>query len=324
MKFTDKKILVTGATGFVGANIARYFSGRGADVAILTRRDSDKWRINDILKEVSVYPADLLDERAVRKAVAHIKPAIILHTAAHGGYQRQKDAKRIFDVNFTGTVNLLTACKETGFELFVHTGSSSEYGLKTRPIKEDDTLEPVTDYGVSKAASTLYCRSHAAKERLPIAILRLFSPYGYFDDISRLIPYLIKECLASRDIHLSSPSAVRDFIFIEDVLDAYAKVIENKKIAAGHIFNIGSGKQNSVECIAVKVARLTNDPKVFRCTGKLNPRMEPAMWQADISKARKMLGWKPETGISEGLQKTIEWFKTNMKLYKNRMMKDVC
>ncbi len=324
MKSSNKKILVTGATGFVGANIARHFVSRGADVAIFTRHGSDKWRINDILKKISDYPVDLLDERSVQKTVAHIKPAIILHAATYGGYQHQKDTRKIFDVNFTGTVNLLKACKETGFELFVHTGSSSEYGLKTKPIKEDSSLKPVTDYGVSKAAASLYCQSCALRDRLPIAILRLFSPYGYFDDASRLIPYLIGECLADRGPRLSSPFAVRDFIFIDDVLNAYVKVIENKNISAGHIFNIGYGKQNPVGYVAGEVARLTGSPEASVRAGKINPRLEPAMWQADIDKARKMLGWRPKTGISKGLQKTIEWFKTNKKLYKNRMTQDVC
>ena len=153
-----KKVLITGATGFIGANLVRRAILAGADVSIITRKSSDTWRIMDKLECVSQY-----------------------HSAAYGGNPAQKDIWNIIESNYIGTVNLVNACKKVDFELLVNTGSSSEYGIKALPIGEEDLLEPVNDYRVSKSAATLYSQFAARSEKIPIVILRLFSPYGCYE-----------------------------------------------------------------------------------------------------------------------------------------------
>lgn len=315
MRWQRKKILITGATGFIGANLVRYFLKRQASVSILIRKTSDKWRIQDIIKKVSAYSVDLLDSRKLSRAILHIRPEIIFHTAAYGGYIFQQHTKKIFETNFLGTVNLVNACRNINFELFINTGSSSEYGIKSKAMAETDLLEPLTDYGVSKAAATLYCQAVAKREKRPIITLRLFSPYGYYEEPSRLIPSVIKACLKGENPKLSSPNFVRDFIFIEDIISAYDKAADNKDEVSGKIFNIGYGKQYTLGEAVNKIAEVSEEKIRPQWDRISNPRFEPASWCADISKAAKILNWKPKYTLEEGIKKNIAWFKENLSLY---------
>jgi nucleoside-diphosphate-sugar epimerase len=306
----NKKILITGATGFIGANLAHYFLRLGFDIHVFIRKDSHTWRIRGLLKKIKATRLDLLNARAVKNAVLKIRPAYIFHAASYGGNYLQIETKKMIAVNFIGTVNLITACGDLDYKLFVNTGSSSEYGIKSFPMKESDPLEPITDYGVSKAAGTLYAIGTAKREKRPIVTLRLFSPYGYYEGASRLVPTVIRAYLKGRDLKVSSSDSVRDFVFIEDVLSAYLKVTKNKQAAAGEIINIASGRQNTVGDVVRITARLLGS-KVKPQWGSIeNPRYEPKHWQADITKAKKLLGWQPMFNLEQGLIKTIRWYES--------------
>ena len=311
----NKRILITGATGFIGANLARHFLRKGADISILVRETSNLWRIDTIKKAVSIFYVDLLDDVRLNEVCSMAKPDYIFHAAVYGGYPDQTDVNRIYQTNFLGTVNLLRACNRVGFELFLNFGSSSEYGVKNSPMKEEDSLEPITDYGVSKSASTLYCQSIFRREKKAIVTLRLFSPYGYYETHSRLIPSVIISCLKLKNPQLSSPCSVRDFIFIEDVLQICESVIKNKEEVKGEIFNVGYGHQHSIGDVVKMVIKLTGDKVSPEWEKVTNPRTEPGRWEADISKAKMLLDWQPEYDLPSGLKKTINWLKDNIKLY---------
>jgi len=313
-----KKVLITGATGFVGANLVRMALKEGSEVYIITRRESDKWRIDDVLGYVAEYNADfnadLLDYNKLECIISGIKPEIIYHTATYGGRPSQKDTTRIVQTNLIGTINLIKACKKFGFDLFVNTGSSSEYGIKEKTMHEEDLLEPVNDYGVSKSATTQYCRAIAKNEDLPIVTLRLFSPYGSYEESARLIPSVILSCLKGRRPKISSPNFVRDFVYIQDVLDAYARLSEIPQLS-GEIFNIGSGKQCTIGDVANAVIKISGYDLELETGMPHGWPNEPKKWEADISKANAILGWKPKYDMEKGLSETIGWFRKNMNLY---------
>jgi nucleoside-diphosphate-sugar epimerase len=145
--------------------------------------------------------------------------------------------------------------------------------------------------------------------------LRLFSPYGYFDDGNRVVSQIILSSLENKTVNISSPDSVRDFIFIDDVVDSYEKALERSSNMSGCIFNIGSGKQCSIEKLAGKIARAVDDNIVVRYQKKPSARIEPKSWVADISKSHAGLKWKPRFNIDEGLRKTIDWFRENKGFY---------
>ena len=304
-------VLVTGATGFVGSNLVRTLVSKEHEVHIILRETSDKWRIKGVIEKVNLHHCDLKNKEKVRKVISEIAPQMVFHLAVYGGLPHQQDQFQIIETNLSSTVNLLDACTRTGFDCFINTGSSSEYGIKPSRMKETDVLEPTSDYGVTKAASTLYCQSVARRNSMAIFTLRLFSPYGYFEEVSRLIPTIILCCLKNKEVDLSSPNAVRDFVFIEDVMDAYLKVAERAdRINPGEIFNVGSGKQHTVKEVFDVVKRLTRygkEPRWGSSSGRVGDMAK--MWEADVDKIGKAVGWTPKTTLSDGVSKTIEWFK---------------
>jgi len=318
----NKRVLITGATGFIGANLTREFLKFGFEVYIFTRVTSNKWRLNDILKDVKEYCVDLSDGERLEKIILDIRPEIILHTAVYGGFPFQKDTNKIMQTNIVGTVNILSACSRVGFDIFVNTGSSSEYGIKDSPMRETDLLEPNNEYGVSKASATLFCQTKAKSEKLPIVTLRLFSPYGYYEEPARLIPSVIVACLRGEKPKVSSPDPVRDFIFIEDIINAYVKVINTRKEVEGEIFNIGYGRQYSVGEVVSRIIELTGNRVKPEWKSITNPRVEPITWVADISKTKRFLNWQPRYDFEKGLEKTIKWFEENMPLYKEAMVQE--
>lgn len=312
-----KRILITGATGFIGANLVREFLKRGSDVYIFTRTTSNKWRVNNILNEIHEYCVDLLNYEKLEGVILDIRPEIIFHTAVYGGYPFQKDVNKIIQTSVIGTTNLVNACSKIEFDVFINTGTSSEYGLKNSSMSETDLLEPNSNYGAAKASATLFCQAKARSEKLPIVTLRLFSPYGYYEEPIRLIPSVIISCLTGKNPKVSSPEPVRDFIFIEDVMDAYIRVIESSD-TDGEIFNIGYGKQQSVGEVVNKIVELTGNnvrPEWGNVPKRAN---EPNVWQANITKAKNVLKWEPKYSLDEGLSKTLRWFERNIELYGKR------
>jgi nucleoside-diphosphate-sugar epimerase len=314
-RLPSERILITGASGFVGSNLTRRIVRMGFRPHIIIRQNTECWRIADILGKVSVHRLYLEDKPSLLRLVRRVKPQVVFHLAAYGGYHFQSDLNRIFSVNIASMINLLESCAGKDLKAFVNTGSSSEYGIKDKPMQEDILLDPVNAYGAAKASATLLCRQFAINMGLPVVTLRLFSPYGYYEDFRRLVAGAILNCLDNKPLKFSSPGSVRDFIFIEDVLDAYLKAACRIDKVKGEIINIGSGRQYSVLEV-VKAIKAITGSRIKPSWGALkNPRIEPRIWQADISKAKKLLGWQPRFTLREGLEKTVSWFKQNRFLY---------
>lgn len=312
----SNKVLVTGATGFIGANLVRRLHQEGCEVHITTRKNSNKWRLKGILPKLTDHLVDLREEEKLKRVVRRIKPNIIYHLANAGLYGGVSlSEKELIETNILGTVNLIKACANIDYTCFVNTGSSSEYGTKNDPMKETDICQPVNMYGIVKLASTLYGNFAAKTCDEPIVCLRLFSPFGSYNDQSRLITYAIVNTLLNRPLELANPQAVRDFIFIEDVIDAYLKLIDLAPKFKGGIFNIGSGSQTSVATVVEKIIQFTNSNSSIRWHTIDSQAQDSPMWEADITKAVSCLDWRPSHSFDQGLKKTILWFKENLSFY---------
>ncbi|OWP57162.1 MAG: hypothetical protein B2I17_01940 [Thermoplasmatales archaeon B_DKE] len=312
------KIFITGGTGFVGANLARFFESIGHDVAITTREESNFWRISEIEKGLTIFRVDIANREKVRYAFNSYKPDVVIHTAAFGGRYTEKDDRYIFDVNLNGTMNVVETFLESNSDILINTGTSSEYGFKTTAMREDDVLEPYGSYAVSKASATLYCRSRAIESSRKIGTLRLFSPYGYYEESHRLIPYVLTSLLMDRAIEANNPYNVRDFIFIEDVENAYNEMIKGmSKIEEGEIFNLGSGMQSSVKQI-IEISERISGKKVNVEWGRNIERIgdQAKRWVANTTKIYNTLRWKKKYTLEEGISKTYGWLKENISKYK--------
>lgn len=288
------KVIITGASGEVGRNLSEYLIRKKYTVVALDHKQ-----------------CDITEKGAVVKIIKKEKPDVVINCAAYGGYYDQVDKKNIFLVNYIGAKNLLLTCIAGKVPLFVQCGTSVEYGFKNRPMKENmRTLNPKSDYAKSKLLATKCCMKLAKKET-KVIVLRLFGVYGYYERHDRLIPQIILNALSGGTIHMSNPSYVRDFIFVEDVCRAFEVVIKKRNILkSGTIFNVGSGREQSLADVIRTYKRINPYIKVsWNNNLQRGIRDRTKHWQSDISKMRAELGWKPMNTLEQGLRKTTNWFE---------------
>lgn len=302
-----EKVLITGASGFVGANLLRRMLSLNHNVSILLREESKLWRIEDLINDVDTRYIDLLDYEKLKTTVDEIKPDWIFHLAVNGAYSWQTDWAQIVNTNVLSTINLVEACSKNGFQCFVNTGSSSEYGFYDHAPREEEPVKPNSYYSVTKACATMACQYIAEREGLRIPTLRLYSVYGPYEDPKRLMPTLIRKGLRGELPPLVDPSIARDYIYVDDVVDAYLKVVGSKSYELGSIFNVGTAEQTSIEEI-VKIARAQLGIKCEPSWGSMeNRNWDSSVWVSDNQKLVNKLDWKPNYGIEDGFSKFVEW-----------------
>lgn len=306
-------VLVTGAGGFIGANLVRRLLTDGYRVHVIWRKETNPWRITDILSQLSLHEVELSDRSGLTTLVEHINPKTVFHLAAHGAYSSQTDIDRMIEVNIKGTLNLLAASKNVDYDMFVNTGSSSEYGFKNKPMKETDVLEPTSFYAATKASATHLCRVFSREYNKPVVTLRPFSVFGPYEEPSRFIPTIIKALIAKTPIRLTPGVQRRDFVYIDDVIDAYFAIMKKGKSIKGELFNIGSGIEQSNDEVVQKLFSAT-EKKTRIVKGAFPARSwDTEHWVADISRANRLLGWQPRYTLTSGLKKTFEWFTQHQK-----------
>ena len=302
-----KRVLVTGATGFVGANVARRLLRDGHEVHLFVRPEHASWRLEEIQRDVVLHPVPVHEREAVARAVGAIRPEWVFHLAAHGAYSWQTDLPEMTRTNVLGTMNLVTAALRTGFEAFVNTGSSSEYGFKDHAPAESEILEPNSDYAVTKAAATQFCRSVARRERVHLPTLRLYSVYGPYEDPRRLVPTLIERGLRGELPPLVDPTVARDFVHVDDVAEAYLLAAQHPTEELGAIFTVGMGVSTTIGDavdVARRVLAIAEEP---RWNTMANRSWDTAVWVSDSRKIRTELGWQPRHDFESGLRQTIAW-----------------
>lgn len=309
-----RRVLITGAAGFIGANLVRKLLLNGAEIHALVRQSTNLWRIREIIPKVTLHPVDLTDSEKLKYTVNRVRPEIIFHLAAQGVSPLHQNHREILSTNVLGTFNLLDATAPLDYQLFVHISGSSEYGTKNEVMKESDLPEPVTFYGATKAAATILSRQFAQANSRPVVILRAFSVYGYWESPTRLIPKVIKSAFNNQELALTAYGYRRDFIFVEDVIEACLLTLQAKKIA-GEVINIGSGQQWSNEEVVEMVQTLCGRRIKVRVGAYPARQSDKACWVADIGKAKKLLGWEPRHSIRSGLEKTINWFLLHQDAY---------
>jgi len=310
-----RRILVTGASGFIGANLVRKLLAEGQQVHALVRPQSNLWRLKGVESEIEIHTDNLLDFDALLALVQRTKPEVIFHLAFPPGHPASlAEKKEMVEAGILGTVHLLEAATRAGCERLIYAGSSTEYGSRAEPLREDQSLRPSTFRGFAKGAGTLACLFYAQAASLPLLILRLTSVYGYWEAAKRFVPSAILAGLLHRPFSLTRPGFMHDHIFVEDVLAACWKSVETP-FTTPEILNIGSGIQQPNEAVIELVQEVLGEEILVTQSEHPPSPADTTFWQADIALARARIGWHPEYSLKAGLIQTIAWFKNHLTLY---------
>ena len=315
VSLANKKILVTGGCGFIGSHLVKRLLREGADVYIMGRQGTKTWRIEEQLKNVTIYEVDITDGTKVEICIKDICPEIVFHLAAYGVNSAQKEYIRAANINILGTINILNALKYTDCKRFINMGSCAEYGDKKDLMKEDMYPEPVSIYGSSKACATIVAHQIARENNIDIITLRPFGIFGEGEERHKVFCHIILSILEDKEVKLTSCEQLRDYCYIENIIDGL--VLSAKSKLKCNIFNIASGSLLPLKYYVDFIFKnmKTNRSPIY---GALESRKNE-MWSpsADISKINTELGWNPRISLEDGIIKTIRWYEEN----KNKWVK---
>jgi nucleoside-diphosphate-sugar epimerase len=308
-----ERILITGGTGFVGSNLVLRLLSLGCKVAVLTRANSSHVRLDRISEEIEWCVADLEDRQAVRQAVETVRPVLVYHLASSSFNPPTTDALGHARINIIGTMHLLEALRLiVPHARLVYTGSAAEYG-EGRGLTENLVPAPRTVLGATKAAAATLIQAYSRLYGVETVVLRLFTPYGPYERPGRLVPYTILSALRNRAVELSAGTQQRDFLYVDDLVDALLRAAE-ATVPKDALINICSGESRTVLELVETILRLMGNP--VQAVPGARPARHDEIWElsGNNAAALELLGWQPRTRLEDGLSKTITWIEENRAL----------
>jgi|TARA_B110000211_G_scaffold213031_1_gene253144 UDP-glucose 4-epimerase len=299
-----KKIVIVGGTGFIGYHLAKHcIKMKWVVYSVSSKYPTEK----NFVKKVKYIICDITNKKLLKKKIDFkFDYAVNL-----GGYVNHKDKRKTFKTHFNGCKNIAEILKKKDIKLFVQIGSSLEYGKLKSPHLEKSNCVPISNYAKAKYASTKFLLDLYAKYSFPTTVLRLYQVYGPGQDFNRFIPLIIKGCLSNKKFPCSNGDQYRDFIYIDDVVEAIIKILKSNSVN-GKILNIGSGKCTQIKKIIKKIQTFVKQglPQF----GKIKLRKEENYKTfPSIKKAKILLNWKPKISFDEGLLKTIKYYEKKIK-----------
>ena len=296
-KLKDKKILITGATGFLGSHLLSALIEKGYNIIILKRSFSNTWRIQDVLHQIRSHDVDKID---IKKIFDENEIEGIIHLATDYGRKNNNDIIQMSKANIELPAQLLDLCTKYGIRFFInsHTSTNNKYSL----------------YSATKSAFTEISRYFIANYQVKFINMRLEYMYGEKDDYTKFIPFVFKSILEGKEIRATKGEQKRDFIYVKDVTDAYIKVMNNlEKLGDEFIeFEIGMGESISLRDFANKIENIINKKANIKWGAIPYRKNEIFDSKANIEKAKNILGWHPRYDLNYGLKRTINWYKKSM------------
>jgi nucleoside-diphosphate-sugar epimerase len=315
-KLVDKKILVTGGSGFFPSHLVKTLLDAGArEIYVTTKYNSviDNVRLASSWSKIIPVEADLRNPDSL-KQISQIKPQVIFHMAA---YNHVGDSflhvQEALTSNSLGTANLMEAY--TGYEKFIYIATSEVYGYQTEvPFREDMLPYPTSPYSVGKYAGELFAQMQWHVNKYPIVLLRPFNAFGPYQSARAVIAEIIIKCLLGETIKSTEGIQTRDFNYVTNLVDGVLRAAISEK-AVGQIINIGSGVEITIADLIKKIHALTESRSELQI-GALEYR-PTEIWRmaADWTRAREILDWSPEVSLDEGLRLTVDWYKRYLKVY---------
>lgn len=300
--------VLTGATGFIGSALARRLVDEGIKVYGIVRTNSSCNSLLEIMPGVEKIQVQSFKTEELKSIFSGIPVDIVFNLASYGVNQQHRDPKIMLEGNVDLVANLLLSLRDSVIKKFIHVGSCSEYGnlLKKDVLFEGDPIKPVSLYGAAKAASSIYGNALAINLGIPFVTLRLFGVYGVGENHFRLIPYLIHKLSQTKPVDLTPGDQVRDFLYIDDVIDALIAAAQSEKLALYSIFNVCSGHPTRIRDVAEAVADTIGRSRNLLLFGKRPHRQdEPMVVVGDNSRFIEATNWRPRITLAEGISKMV-------------------
>jgi len=310
---TGKRVLVTGAGGFIGSHLAESLATAGAHVRAFVRYTSRndygclEWVSPEILESIEIFRGDLVNPEAASAAVAGSD--VVLHLGALVPIPYSYRHPREFvETNVTGTLNILEAVRRHNVERLVHTSSSEVYGTpQTTPIGETHRLHPQSPYAATKVAADQLGLSYHAAFGVPVVVVRPFNTFGPRQSARAVIPTIVTQALTQSEVVLGTTSTTRDFMYVSDTVGGLIAAAAAPGVE-GRVINLGTGNETSVQSVALLVAELLGREIAITSSQE---RERPATSEverllADVREAHERLGWEPVVALREGLVLTVE------------------
>ncbi|MFQ5913447.1 MAG: GDP-mannose 4,6-dehydratase [Nitrospinota bacterium] len=318
----DKKVLVTGAGGFVGSHLVESLLRERAQVRGLVRYNSrnDAGFLAAAAREnggrLEIVAGDLNAEETIRKAVKGVE--VVFHLAALVGipYSYLHPAE-VVRTNVGGTLNVLLAARDEGVGRVVHASTSEVYGSAVSvPIAESHPLQPQSPYSAAKIGADAIALSFHHAYDLPVAVIRPFNVYGPRQSARAVIPTIIVQALTRDVVRIGATHPRRDLTFVEDTVRGFLAMGEAPEVA-GQVVNVGSGFEISIGDLAKKIVERVGRPvRLEKDESRLRPsRSEVARLWAYNKKAKDLLGWSPQVSLDEGLDRTIAYIRDHLEDY---------
>ena len=310
-----QKVLITGGTGFLGSHITKRLVDKVESVTIATtdiRQQTTLKSLGIDIDKINLVKGDVRDFDFIRLLFNEYEFDTVFHLGALSEVRKcQPDPKLAFDINVGGTVNVLEACRLYGkVKAVVVSSSDKAYGSGEVPYVEGQSLNGVGTYEVSKSATDLIARSFYSNYGVPVVVTRCSNLYGGGDmNFTRVIPNNIKKILNGEKpiIWRGSEKSTREFLYIDDAVDAYLSLVKNVDKTKGEAYNIGSGEIFTIEELLNELLDTMESNLEIEYTEKDFP--EISHQYLDSSKIKEHTGWKPETSLSVGLEKSIQSYK---------------
>lgn len=299
------RLLLTGATGFLGSKILRHLLDGGHAVAALVRSGSDPWRVRDCLERTTLIRGSLDKPEGWRDVLAAFEPQAVIHVAWDGVSNTEHENPTQSE-NIVSSTRLAVLSAQLGASTFVGLGSQAEYGATNRRTDETMPTCPTTLYGMAKLAAGQMCGAICAQHGVRFAWLRVFSTYGPGDNGVWLLPYVLRELRKGNRPRLTRCDQPWDYLYADDAAAAVGTVALD--IGAEGIFNLGSGRAYPLK-ETVGMLRDIAAPGAELGFGEVALRADaPTHLEADITRLSKVTGWFPRWSLRQGLAETVRAF----------------
>jgi dTDP-glucose 4,6-dehydratase len=318
----DKRVLVTGAGGFIGSHLTEALLREGAQVRAFVRYNARndpgllRFLPRPDFDALDILTGDLRDPDAVRQAVTGVSHVFHLGALIAIPYSCQHPVE-VVESNIIGTLNVLLAARDFGVERLVHTSSSEVYGSALRvPIDEEHPLQGQSPYSASKIGADKLAESFYCSYNLPVVTLRPFNTFGPRQSARAVIPTMISQALSGDTIRLGNLDTRRDFTYVSDTVAGFLKIAETPGVE-GQTINLGTGHDVRIGDLAEQIVAMLDHPvDIVVEPHRLRPeKSEVQRLISDNRLALERLGWRPQVDINTGLRHTLVWIRENLSEY---------